>query len=169
MVKIMVKIMVPTTRWRTMVAQGGSQLKMFAPGKTSKSSSSPWFPSIFFTALLWKWKLYMAWSFLKTTKRSPLWWMMMSYSNYSHLVLQSLLNNSSPWLDSLPWNRLDQVLRQPDCNFSILFGYWKSIVTYHFIVNSKHWPTIHAYIVLVNLYSTKYIFRFFHTLKKYSM
>ena len=58
---------------------------------------------------------------------------------------------SCPWLDSLPWNRLDQVLRQPDCNFSILFGYWKSIVTYQFIVNSKHWPTIHAYIVLVNL------------------
>ena len=54
--------------------------------------------TIFFTALLWKWTasyiiLYL-WSFLKTTKRSPLWWMMMSYSNYSHLVLQFLLNNS---------------------------------------------------------------------------
>ena len=38
--------------------------------------------------------LHMAWSFLKTIERSPLWLMMMSYSNYSHLVLQFLLNNS---------------------------------------------------------------------------
>ena len=140
---IMVKIMVPTTRWRTMVAQDGSQLKMFAPGKTSESSLSPLFPCIFPTALLWIWRAiynsYIAYGLvlfendrkISTLMNDDVLFQLFSFG--TSVPAEQFKIYSCLWLDSLPWNRLDQVFQHPDWNFSILFGFRKTIVTFHFM------------------------------------
>ena len=140
---IMVKIMVPPTRWRTMVAQDGSQLKMFAPGKTSESSLSPLFPCIFPTALLWIWRAiynsYIAYGLvlfendrkISTLINDDVLFQLFSFG--TSVPAEQFKIYSCLWLDSLPWNRLDQVFQHPDWNFSILFGFRKTIVTFHFM------------------------------------
>ena len=158
---IMVKIMVPPTRWRTMVAQDGSQLKMFAPGKTSESSLSPLFPSIFSTALLWIWRAiyysYIVYGLvlfendrkISTLMNDDVLFQLFSFG--TSVPAEQFKIYSCLWLDSLPWNRLDQVLHHPDWNFFILFGYRNSTVTFHLCklkTSAKH-PGV---FLLVNLY-----------------